>query len=84
MPQASDELRQQMKDRFGDAIGEEGPMKFLQDAGYVLTREWTWKPKQGVADLKGMTRDEFDCLLFLVHEWDFGGLASTEGGSDAR
>ena len=63
MPQASDELRSLMEE-----------MKFLEDAGYKLTRDWHWEPKPGVSDLKGMTRDEFECLLFLVHEWDFGGL----------
>lgn len=76
MPSASDELREKMRVRFGDPIDEGGPMKFLQDAGYVLTREWTWKPKPGVTDLEGMTKEEYDCLLFLVHEWDFGGLAT--------
>jgi len=26
-----------------------------------------------------MTREEFDCMLFLAHEWDFGGLSTTQG-----
>jgi hypothetical protein len=77
MPQASEELRAIMEQRFGDPIDSAGPIKFLQDAGYTLTRKWFWIPKPGVIDLGQMTRDEFDCLLFLVHEWDFGGL--TEG-----
>ena len=74
MPQASDALREQMNQKFGDPVSDAGPIKFLEDAGYTLTREWQWEPKPGVTDLKGMTRDEFECLLFLVHEWDFGGL----------
>lgn len=74
MPSASDELREAMNKRFGDPIDESGPMQFLEDAGYKLTKDWLWEPKPGVACLKDMTRDEFDCLLFLVHEWDFGGL----------
>ena len=49
-------------------------MKYLEDAGYKLTKGWLWTPKPGVSNLKEMTRDEFECLLFLVHEWDFGGL----------
>jgi hypothetical protein len=76
MPQASDELRGLMNARFGSDIDDAGPIKFLEDAGYKLNRDWTWTPKAGVSDLKGMTRDEFECHLFLVHEWDFGGLAA--------
>ncbi|TIL38499.1 hypothetical protein [Mesorhizobium sp.] len=76
MPQASEELREQMRVRFGDSINDYGPAKFLEDAGYKMNRGWEWTPKPGVTDLKGMTRDEFDCLLFLCHEWDYGGLAA--------
>ena len=79
MPQASDELREEMKKRFG-SMDTEKPIKYLEDAGYGLTKDWQWKPKLGVSDLKGMTRDEFECLLFLVHEWDFGGLKGDEDG----
>ena len=74
MPQASDELRAQMKKRFGDPINDTGPMEFLKGAGYTLTPDWRWKAKAGVQLLRDMTRDEFECLLFLVQEWDFGGL----------
>ena len=79
MPSASDELRKQMTERFG-SINDDGPMHYLQEAGYVLNRDWTWKPKDGVTCLRDMTRDEFDCLLFLIHEWDFAGL---EGAANA-
>ncbi len=78
MPQASEELRGRMNKRFGDPISEAGPIKYLEDAGYVLTPNWRWKPKSGVKDLKDMTRDEFECLLFLIHEWDFGSLINDE------
>lgn len=76
MPQASPELQEQMRQRFGDAISEEGPTKYLQDAGYKLTRHWFWEPKPGITQYREMTCDEFDCLLFLVHEWDYGGLTT--------
>lgn len=76
MPQASDALRDKMRDRFGSEVDESGPIRFLEGAGYKLNRDWTWTPKDGVASLGEMTRDEFECLLFLVHEWDFGGLAA--------
>lgn len=73
MPQADDDLRARMRKRFGD-IDLTGPQLFLKAAGYELTDEWDWR-KPGVTDLKQMTRDEFECLLFLNHEWDFGTLS---------
>jgi hypothetical protein len=74
MPTASDELRDLMGKMFGDRISDAGPMKFLTTAGYKLTRGWEWEPKPGVTGYNGMTQDEYACLLFLVKEWDFGGL----------
>lgn len=73
MPQASDSLRKQMRLRFGD-LDTSGPETYLSSAGYVLRSDWTWKPKPYVNSLRDMTRQEFDCLLFLMHEWDYGGL----------
>lgn len=73
MPQASDELRAEMERRFGDPIGDEGPMAFLRERGWSLNRDWTWS-KPGVTQAT-MPRDEFDCVLFLAHEWDFGGVS---------
>lgn len=74
MPQASDSLRAEMRKRFDGSIDSAGPVEFLTGKGYVLTQDFQWKPRSGVSSLGGMARDEFDCLLFLVHEWDFGGL----------
>lgn len=74
MPQASDELRQKMKDRFGDDWLEEGPVFFLRAAGYTLTKDWCWK-KEGVGSVEDMTDFEYDCLAFMADEWDYGGLA---------
>lgn len=73
MPQASDELCQLMKVKFG-SIDESGPMGQLLTNGYILTQEWLWQPPEGVRTYRDMTRDDFECLMFLVHEWDFGGL----------
>lgn len=73
MPQASDSLRTLMEKRFG-SIDTHGPEKFLENAGYTLSRQWEWS-KPGITNLKQMSREEFDCLLFLVHEWDYGGLS---------
>ena len=73
MPSASDELREQMNEYFGDPISDYGPKKYLQDQGYTLNRDWSWS-KPGITELKQMERKEFECLMFLVHEWDGGTL----------
>lgn len=72
MPQASDELRAEMERRFGDGVDSDGPISFLRSRGWTLDRDWEWS-KPGVTRTT-MPRDEFDCVLFLVHEWDFGGV----------
>lgn len=72
MPEASENLRSQMRQRFG-SIDTLGPEKYLRDRGYELTPDWQWK-KENVTSLDDMTREEFDCLLFLAHEWDYGSL----------
>lgn len=74
MPQATDELRAEMKHLFGDPINDAGPIKFLEDRGYKLTKQWTWLPKPGVKFPADMDNDEWMSLLFLIQEWDFGGL----------
>ena len=78
MPQASDDLRGRMKKRFGDPVSDMGPTKYLEDRGYKLTGDWLWEPRGGVTCLEDMTQAEWECLIFLVHEWDFGGLVLVE------
>ena len=77
MPQASDELRELMVKRFG-SIDEQGPIKYLEEQGYRLTGHYFWWPKAGVKSYNDMTKEEYDCLLFLVTEWDFGGFYTKE------
>jgi len=76
MPQASADLREMIRRRFGDPVSDAGPTKYLEDAGYVLQENWLWTPKPGVKDLKDMSNTEWLCLFFLIEEWDFGGLAN--------
>lgn len=72
MPQASDELRAEMERMFGDPVDDNGPQEFLRKRGWTLNRDWTWsKPGE---TLQSMPQDEYLCVLFLVHEWDFGGV----------
>ncbi|MBP7704137.1 MAG: hypothetical protein KA105_02490 [Caulobacter sp.] len=86
MPQASDDLRAEMEQRFGDPVDSAGPIRFLRERGWTLHRDWTWsKPGQGFWDIP---EDEAACIHFLVDEWDFGGVrdgdayeASPQGNS---
>lgn len=71
MPQASDEQRVTMKKWFGDDVSDFGPIKFLQSHGFVLRKDWLWElpvPHHRVSCY------ENECITFLIHEWDFGGI----------
>jgi len=72
MPQASEEERDEMRKRFG-SIDSYGPEKFLRARGWTLHPDWTWS-KPGVTDYGQMPRDEFECMKFLIHEWDYAGI----------
>lgn len=82
MPSADPDLQKQMIECFG-SIDAAGPTDALVAAGYKLRKNRTWAPKPGVMCYRDMTRDEFECLMFLAHEWDFGGLV-LEDGSPAK
>ena len=71
MPTASSSQRALMEKWFGDPIDESGPINFLESHGYVLTQTFHWRkpvPCHTVSD------DEWECMLFLIEEWDFGGI----------
>jgi hypothetical protein len=71
MPTTSDERRGTMLRFFRDPISEYGPIKFLKSHGFKLRRDWYWEkptPSHTISD------DEYECLAFLVEEWDFGGI----------
>lgn len=72
MPQASDELRAEMKKFYGDEISEAGPTNFLIGQGYTLTPAWYWIAKPGVKDYAQMTQQEWLSMVFLRDEWDYG------------
>lgn len=75
MPQASDEDREDMVRRFG-SIDTEGPESYLKRHGWTLHPDWTWsKPGQHIGSIP---RAEFDCIKFLIHEWDYGTIRGTE------
>lgn len=71
MPQASEYLRRIIKRRFG-SLDSLGPERYLKRRGWKLSENWTWS-KRGQT-LGTMPRVEFECVLFLAHEWDYGGI----------
>ena len=65
MPTASDEQRAEW------GIDDAPVVKFLRDAGYKDTPEWTWiKPSPEHEP----TEKEVSAICFLVDEWDWGYL----------
>lgn len=47
--------------------------KYLSSQGYREER-LAWHPKEGVATYDDMTQQEYDCMCYLMHEWDWGGF----------
>lgn len=71
MPQSSPEMRLLMYKWFGDEVDDTGPMNFLVSRGYELTSRWLWKPP---VPSHTVSAEEWKCMVFLIEEWDFGGL----------
>ena len=69
MPTASAELRFQMCRRFGDC-DIPGPLNYLKARGYKESGGVIFPPL-GVDDGTEMPDDDWFCLLYLVHEWDY-------------
>jgi len=77
MPQASDELRDLMRQRFASERHELDPITVV-DCGEVEE----WLVKQGWQSSRNglvrspkpigkVPREEFEAMLYLVHEWDY-------------
>lgn len=67
MPSTTPELRAKFPD------GDHEAQQVLRDGGYRLTRGWEW-----VHPLDKLpTERERDAIVYLIEEWDFGGLIST-------
>lgn len=72
MPQASDELRQQMRIYFGDSVCDREPMRYLSQKGFTFPRGGliVSPPNRTVGNICVVSKREWDCLLFLCDEWD--------------
>ncbi len=71
MPQSTPERRK----RWG--ISTEKAIQFLENKGYMLNKDWSWKPPykvRGESFGPLPSLDETDAILYLIQEWDFNGL----------
>lgn len=77
MPQAEQELRNKITSYFPlTGIEPIGPEDFLRANSWKLHEDWSWS-KEGVDHynmVKMVPEKEWNCLLFLVREWDYGGV----------
>lgn len=72
MPSASQETIDECAEFLG-TVNDSTACAYLKRRGYELSSRWTWShPTKRTYD--DMTRREFACLLYLCHEWDYGGL----------
>lgn len=65
MPQATEELRKRW-----DGPSEFKAMDHLHKRGFKLTPQWEWVPPMASEP----TEEDLSAILFLIQEWDFGGL----------
>ena len=71
MPSCSKELNDIITKYFGEENKDEKCIKFLESRNYILTKQWEWiKPVSSHT----INEEEFNCLKYLVDEWDFGGI----------
>ena len=76
MPQATGEDHALMELWFGDPILDHGPIEYLKSHGFMLTPQWEWLPP---VPHHSVSCYEWRCVLFLIREWDFGGLVEDFG-----
>lgn len=60
--------------------GDQEAIQFLQKNGYVLHRDWTWSKPRDMRE----TPMEIDAIIYLIEEWDFGGLRPDEETEQER
>jgi hypothetical protein len=66
MPQATEELRNFVRNTFG-SLDCGLVIKELEARGFQGTEDWCWRR------IKQPTEFEWNCIDFLIQEWDFGG-----------
>lgn len=46
-------------------------INYLNYAGFTLRKDWCWTPP---SINHRLTEKEYDAVLYLIQEWDFGGV----------
>lgn len=70
MPSSSPELLKMWGGERG--VADDKAVGFLIDRGYELTKGWFWKAPKGLTDYTDMPYEEYDAIMFLIQEWDYG------------
>lgn len=68
MPQATDELREEMNKLFGDSISDVGPRTYLLCRGFTEKSGLIQHPTKRWPDFNII---EMNCIQFLCDEWDY-------------
>lgn len=76
MPQATEAMRKRWK-HYEPGGGDQLATKYLEERGYVLTRDWRWVIPPGHKP----TAKEIDAVQFMVDEWDYGGFVKPGGAA---
>lgn len=72
MPSSTPELQKAWGGHNG--LDSSKATEFLTNRGYSLQRNWMWVAPAHVRTLDDMAIEEYDAMLFLIQEWDYGGL----------
>lgn len=75
MPSASQEVIDYMGSYHGPGFSDSTAMGFLEERGFILTESWEWIAPDGKT-LETIDQDEWMHVLYLIQEWDFGGLTN--------
>ena len=68
MPQTTPERRARWPGGDAEAI------KYLEGRGYTLRKNWMWAAPPGHTH----SEKDVDALVYLIEEWDFGGVSEEE------
>lgn len=76
MPQTSPEVIDRMYELFPDADGDFDTLAqgYLEDRGFTLGRDFFWIAPPHYREWIDLLQDEQLCIIYLIEEWDFGGV----------
>ena len=64
-----------------DLNGTETATRFLLDRGYALLGSWCFRKPSPDHEV---TEEEGDAIIYLIEEWDYGGIALPDDKSPVR